>query len=837
MTLGMRIYQTHCHSCHGDVNLPGSIPLAFHFPKGQFQNAPDPYTMYQTITRGWRLMAPQVQLLPREKYAVIHYIRDAFLRRHNPTQLFPITPDYLLTLPAGDELGPTPKLEDPWREMNYGSFLSASLEMVSSHNTSHSQPWKGMELAKDAPRGNIAYKAIAQRLRPGPGGVAAGTQWTAFELDTLRIAGAWTGQGFLDWRGIQFDGRHQAFPKTTGKMLFETMDGPGWANPATGSFEDLRAAGKDGRRFGPLPSSWARYLGLHLYGERIVFHYRVGQTEILEAHEPGPVRSICRVLNVAATTTPLKLRLCNAHTPAALMGDPAATQTEEDGYRVLNLSASNQARQIAILVGVAEWPTTSDFKPSLDLAAMTHGGPRRWAESFTVPVIRGEQEGPFQWDSLSLPVNNPWKTRLRLTGVDFTQDGSTAFVCTWDGDVWRVEDAGNEKSSTVTWTRVASGLFQPLGICARQGEIFVSCRDQIVRLVDQNGDGEADFYQCVNHDHQVTEHFHEFAMGLQMDDDGNFYYAKSARHAKPPLVPQHGTLLQVAADGSSTTILAHGFRAANGVCRNPDGTFFVTDQEGHWNPMNRINHVLPGNRFYGNMWGYGAPGSEADSDMEQPLCWVEKSFDRSPSELLWIQSPSWGPLNGKLLNLSYGHGRLEIVPFERMGEQLQGGVSPLPIPDLPTGIMRGRFSPADGHLYVCGLSAWGTEQMHLPGGFYRIRATGRPIHVPVGLEAKKQGVVLTFSEPVRFPIERSLTEAFEVRSWSLKRSMNYGSKHYNEMVHFVEAVEQSKDGRSILIRFQYTPPVWQLAIRYHLLTSEGLPLENEVQSTIHRVTD
>ena len=85
--------------------------------------------------------------------------------------------------------------------------------------------------------------------------------------------------------------------------------------------------------------------------------------------------------------------------------------------------------------------------------------------------------------------------------------------------------------------------------------------DQIVRLVDLN-DEETDFYEAFNSDHQVTEHFHEFAMGLQTDEQGNFYYAKSARHARPQLVPHHGTLImRVTADGSSSEALAHGFRA------------------------------------------------------------------------------------------------------------------------------------------------------------------------------------------------------------------------------------------------------------------------------------
>jgi len=42
---------------------------------------------------------------------------------------------------------------------------------------------------------------------------------------------------------------------------------------------------------------------------------------------------------------------------------------------------------------------------------------------------------------------------------------------------------------------------------------------------------------------------------------------------------------------------------------NPDGSFLVTDQQGYWNPMNRINWIETGqsNTFYGNMWAYNPP--------------------------------------------------------------------------------------------------------------------------------------------------------------------------------------------------------------------------------------
>jgi hypothetical protein len=68
---------------------------------------------------------------------------------------------------------------------------------------------------------------------------------------------------------------------------------------------------------------------------------------------------------------------------------------------------------------------------------------------------------------------------------------------------------------------------QPLGLKIVDEKIYVCCRDQIVRLNDFNGDGAIDFIENFNNDHQVTEHFHEFATGLQTDAEGNFYYANA----------------------------------------------------------------------------------------------------------------------------------------------------------------------------------------------------------------------------------------------------------------------------------------------------------------------
>jgi hypothetical protein len=323
---------------------------------------------------------------------------------------------------------------------------------------------------------------------------------------------------------------------------------------------------------------------------------------------------------------------------------------------------------------------------------------------------------------------------------------------------------------------------------------------------------------------------------LQTDADGNFYYAKSARHALPAIVPHHGTLLRVSKDGSRTDILANGFRAANGLCLNPDGSFVVTDQEGHWNPKNRINWVTldPSGKpkFYGNMFGYHDVTDASDSAMEPPLCWITNAFDRSPAELLWVTSDRWGPLKGSLLNLSYGYGKVYVVPHENVGGLMQGGMIELPIPAFPTGVMRGRFHPADGQLYLCGMFAW-AGSVTQPGGLYRLRATGAPMQLPIGLNARKRALKLTFTEPLADGAVDP--QSVHVKSWTLKRTENYGSDHYDERSLSVTGV--SVDGHTLTINVPDLKPTWCMEIKYAIKFGSGSPVTQTIHNTIHQLAD
>ncbi len=1176
---GEAIYNRLCINCHGTKDQPGSLPTSLKFADGKFKNGADPWRMYQTLTHGFGLMAAQTWMVPQQKYDVIHYVRETYLKPHNAAQFVSLDETYLASLPKGNTRGPAPSNVEPWSSMNYGPYLTATYEVGSDGS-------------------NFAQKGIAVRLDPGPGGVSRGRQWMVFDHDTLRVAAAWsraeeergTRRGgdkekdndtakpkgnssspplrvspsptpsFINWHGINFDGRHNAHPRVSGELAFANLSGPGWANPETGTFDELRVLGRDERRYGPLPRAWGRYRGLYQHGDQVIVSYSIGETEVLEMPGVSQVASaqavFTRTLHLGPRSREMLLKVATHRVPEAIVEtinlpdgagslpgpvallsvprqavaeprpataplafsgkahiriakpedfdltgrdftisariktktggtifcqapiegpwapdgktlfvrggrltfdigwvgavasksnvaddrwhDVALTWQHETGrvrffvdgkpdgegtlkpkavaekqtirigftspnfpdptyfvgqiadvrflqrrlkddeiakpipgsddsliaHWTLDSAKENVVRdqtgrghdgtvkgefnaapfdeaKVSLAAGLSPMPTGAKWQrgnhgtlllslpagkeplkfvlsvtshrqpeidakdlatlvtaPPVDLASLTKGGPRRWHEMLTTEATLGPDTGPFAVDVLTPPVNNPWFAQMRLTGFDFFDDGDRAAVCAWDGDVWlvsglarleavtaNVDDTGTRgtgdkgmkkrpespKSSspdplvplspTLHWQRIATGLFQPLGLKIVEGRIYVTCRDQLVLLRDFNGDGETDFYECFNSDHQVTEHFHEFAMGLQTDEAGNFYYAKSARHALTAIVPHHGTLLRVSKDGSRTDILANGFRAANGVCLNPDGTFVVTDQEGHWNPKNRINWVTPAKdgekpRFYGNLFGYHDVTDSSDSAMEPPLCWITNAFDRSPAELLWVTSDKWGPLKGSLLNLSYGYGKVFVVPHESVARAAslsdssekpddvkkregtgwqpvlrQGGLCELPIPQFPTGIMRGRFHPQDGQLYVCGMFAW-AGNVTQPGGFYRIRATGRPAHAPIGLSAKKSGLSITFTEPLD-PATATDAARYVVQTWSLKRTANYGSKHFDEQTLKVANAKLSADRKTVTLELPDIRPTWCMSIEYKLTGSNGEPVSGLIHNTIH----
>ena len=78
---------------------------------------------------------------------------------------------------------------------------------------------------------------------------------------------------------------------------------------------------------------------------------------------------------------------------------------------------------------------------------------------------------------------------------------------------------------------------------------------------------------------------------------------------------------------------------------------------------------------------------------------------------------------------------------------------------------------------------------------------------------------------------------YAVKTWSLKRTKNYGSKHFDEHGLKVTSAQLSEDRRSVLLELPDIQPTWCMEIRYSLKGSGGENVTGVVHNTIHRLAE
>jgi hypothetical protein len=470
-----------------------------------------------------------------------------------------------------------------------------------------------------------------------------------------------------------------------------------------------------------------------------------------------------------------------------------------------------------------------------DLAALTRGGQPRWAQPVPAKGVVASDAAPYVVDVLTEPVPNPWGTRTFFGGFDFFPDGRAA-LCTFHGDVWIVSGI-DDTLQNLSWRRYASGLFQALGVKVVDGKVYVTGRDQITRLHDLNKDGEADYYENFNNDTVVTANYHEFCLDLQTDRAGNFYYGKGAPW--PPNVnsPHQGTLLKVSKDGSKLEIFATGLRAPNGLGMGPNDQLTVSDNEGHWIPSSKVNLIKKGG-FYGMI-----PAAHRDTtpaDFDKPMCWLPKTQDNSGGAQLWVSGDKWGPLKDHMLFTSYGKGTLFYAMQQEIDGVTQAAMVRL-LPRFPAGVMRGRMNPKDGQVYLCGLRGWQTDGVR-EGGFYRVRYTGQPTHMPVAFHVVKGGLQIAFTSPLSAS-EAANADNYDVEQWNYKWTSEYGSpefspgnpqlKQHDKVA--VQSVKLAADKKTVFLEIQDVKPVDQMRVKFKITAADGAPISYEIYNTIHRV--
>src|SRR5690554_2037872 len=148
------------------------------------------------------------------------------------------------------------------------------------------------------------------------------------------------------------------------------------------------------------------------------------------------------------------------------------------------------------------------------------------------------------------------------------------------GEIMTYDPASHE------WAVFARGLHLPLGLLVRsESEVLAMQYPELTRLVDTDGNGEADVYENVTDDFGLGGNYHEFTYGPVEDASGNLYIALNSTSTggvmmdelRGPFnengltetglysaVPYRGWVMRLTPDGVLEPF-ASGFRSPNGL--------------------------------------------------------------------------------------------------------------------------------------------------------------------------------------------------------------------------------------------------------------------------------
>ncbi|WP_339730522.1 DUF6797 domain-containing protein [uncultured Gimesia sp.] len=856
---GKRIFHGLCKNCHGaDGNTP-SLPTARAFGSQPLKFGADPYRMFLTLSKGNGLMGPMQHLSPKERYQVVHYIREAFMKQRNPAYAA-VTEEYRKSLPKGTKSGEF----DLNVERDFGPALASQL-------------------------GRITTSALTVKLDEAT--------TISYDLHTLNQAGIWQG-GFLDLSQTQhIRGRGEGVPQPQGKRLTRLA---GWQWGHNGTLDYPR---DNLRPRGPLPKKWLDYHGHYLHGKQLVLSYQIDGREITEL--PQAVDGISAVRHTLRINPGTALVLATAisdkteaNVSGVLTGNETQPQQKQGSAKnAIAISGRSQGTQLGPFTASAvtgdvsgmTWQVDSqqrlvlmipeDDKPRLveiicfsgsgsddlqslktlvkqdkaathaDPQSFTHGGPANWPNVLKTVGYRGLERGAYVLDTISIPEATPWNTWFRTSALDFFPDGRMV-VSTHGGDIWIVSGI-DDGLLNVKWKRFAGGLYEPFGVKVVNDLIYVTCKDRLTRLHDLNQDGEADFYESFSADTDVSRFFHSFNFDLHTDTEGNFYYAKCGQYTSYALP---GAVIKVSPDGKQRDVYCTGFRTPNGMGMLPDNRMTVSDNQGNWIPASKISLVKPSG-FYGYVQthsggnGWAPDGGRIDhrkvvppKSFDQPLIWMPQSFDNSSGGQVWVDDPRWGPLSGRLLHTSFGKGWLYYLMLQDLDDVSQAAIIKLPF-DFSAGIHRARVNPADGQVYAVGLDGWngGGRPGLVDQGIQRLRYTGKPVSLVTDCQVEPDGLRLSFNFPLD-PTTATDLNSYLAEHWNYHWRPNYGSDMFSPTTDRpgkesmnITKVTLSADGKSVKLTVPDLKPVNQVHLKLNLKDQQGQSFREEIYWTINGV--
>jgi cytochrome c len=375
--------------------------------------------------------------------------------------------------------------------------------------------------------------------------------------------------------------------------------------------------------------------------------------------------------------------------------------------------------------------------------------------------------------SFTLTQARPQDFLPKVGGMDFLSDGRMV-VSTWDaeGAIFVLDNVETGDPSKITYTKVAKGLAEPLGLKVVDDTIYVLQKQELTKLIDHDGDGIIDEYQTVSNDWKVSANFHEFAFGLAYKK--GYFYAALAIAILPggasanPQIPDRGKAIKINKNTGEVEFIASGLRTPNGVGIGVDEEIFIADNQGDWLPSSKILHVKEGD-FFGSRAVDSA--RVAALPVKRPVVWLpQDEIGNSPTTPAFLEK---GPYAGQMIHGEVTHGGVKRVFVEKVGGEYQGAVFRF-IQGLEAGVNRIVWGP-DGALYIGGVGSTGNWS-HSGKAWYglqRLAYNETTAFEMLAVRARSNGLEVEFTEPLPENVGWDPLE-YDIQQWWYLPTNEYG---------------------------------------------------------------
>lgn len=449
---------------------------------------------------------------------------------------------------------------------------------------------------------------------------------------------------------------------------------------------------------------------------------------------------------------------------------------------------------------------TIDLTVRLDLPGETLAEqppfPVRKSNAVSLDIVPG-------WSATRLPIT----TEMMPIAMDWQPNGAL-IAASLKGRLWKLIDTNGDGLED-TYSQFGDEYAAPYGIKAYDKYVDVVNKYALLRLWDQDGDGVVEKVTNLAHGWGHTDDYHDWAVGLPQDEEGNYYLAIPCEQDKrsPEAAALRGTVLKLipdTLDPAQQTFrleeLTAGHRFPMGIARNKRGELYVTDNQGNFNPFNELNHVVPGQRYgfinsIDRKPGFNPPET-------RPSIAIPHPWTRSVNGICFLETPKkererlgydlYGPWEGDLIGCEYDTRRLVRMSLEQVDGIIQGAVYPMTV-DPPQDVEKGLLGPIscavapDGDVYIGNIRDAGWGGGNNIGSFTKLRP--KSVHLPLGIDevtATPTGFKVRFTDQID-ATRGGLPTNYTVASYTRVSTPAYGGDDQQRRLESVLKVDVSPD--------------------------------------------